>query len=152
MGKDIFKIQRTRTRTYWTKHKKWKKASRQWKTTKECNTTRWSRNKIFIELSKCVGNFVVFPAVLCKNHTLKSHNLRSLRSLIRKTPKTNIRKTPKTNDSLKYIKVHTATRWTIRHGLMLLWFTDLMNVTEELQFIDPDYYSLFYFRLYFKVQ
>ena len=31
----------------------------------------------------------------------------------------------------KYIKVHTATRWTIRHGLMLLWFTDLMNVTEE---------------------
>ena len=28
-----------------------------------------------------------------------------------------------------YIKVHTATRWTIRHGLMLLWFTDLMNVT-----------------------
>ena len=32
---------------------------------------------------------------------------------------------------IKYIKVHTATRWTIRHGLMLLWFTDLMNVTEE---------------------
>ena len=28
-----------------------------------------------------------------------------------------------------YIKVHTATTWTIRHGLMLLWFTDLMNVT-----------------------
>ena len=24
-----------------------------------------------------------------------------------------------------------ATRWTIRHGLMLLWFTDLMNVTKE---------------------
>ena len=24
-----------------------------------------------------------------------------------------------------------ATRWTIRHGLMLLWFKDLMNVTEE---------------------
>ena len=33
--------------------------------------------------------------------------------------------------SLKYIKVHTATRWTIRHSLMLLWFADLMNVTEE---------------------
>ena len=32
---------------------------------------------------------------------------------------------------LKYIKVHTATRRTMRHGLMLLWFTDLMNVTEE---------------------
>ena len=24
-----------------------------------------------------------------------------------------------------------ATRWTIRHGLMLFRFTDLMNVTEE---------------------
>ena len=22
----------------------------------------------------------------------------------------------------RYVKVHTATRWTIRHGLMLLWF------------------------------
>ena len=32
---------------------------------------------------------------------------------------------------LKYTKVHTATRWTIRHSLMLLWFADLMNVTEE---------------------
>ena len=29
------------------------------------------------------------------------------------------------------MKVHTATRWTIRHSLMLLWFADLMNVTEE---------------------
>ena len=25
----------------------------------------------------------------------------------------------------------------VRHGLMLLWFKDLMNVTEKLQFIDP---------------
>ena len=24
-----------------------------------------------------------------------------------------------------------TTKWTIRHGLMLLWSTDLMNVTEE---------------------
>ena len=32
-----------------------------------------------------------------------------------------------------------ATRWTIRHGLMLLWFKDLMNVTEKLQFIDPTF-------------
>ena len=32
---------------------------------------------------------------------------------------------------ISYIKVHMATRWTIRHGLMLLWFTDLMNVTKE---------------------
>ena len=31
----------------------------------------------------------------------------------------------------KYIKVHTATRWTIRHSLILHWFADLMNVTEE---------------------
>ena len=32
-----------------------------------------------------------------------------------------------------------ATRWTIRHGLMLLWFKDLMNVTETLQFIDSTF-------------
>ena len=32
--------------------------------------------------------------------------------------------------SSKYIKVHTATRWNIRHSLMLHWFADLMNVTE----------------------
>ena len=25
------------------------------------------------------------------------------------------------------------------HGLMLLWFADLMNVTETLQFIDPTF-------------
>ena len=30
-----------------------------------------------------------------------------------------------------YIKVHMATTWAIRHGLMLPRFTDLMNVTEE---------------------
>lgn len=29
------------------------------------------------------------------------------------------------------IKVHKATRWTIRHGLMLLWLKDLMNVAEN---------------------
>ena len=37
----------------------------------------------------------------------------------------------------EYIRVHKATRWTIRHGLMLLWFKDLMNVTKKLQFIGP---------------
>ena len=35
------------------------------------------------------------------------------------------------------IKVHKATRWTIRHGLMLLWFKDLTNVTKKFQFMDP---------------
>ena len=28
-----------------------------------------------------------------------------------------------------------ATRWTIRHGLMLLWFADLMSVTEEVSLV-----------------
>ena len=28
---------------------------------------------------------------------------------------------------------------TIRHGLMLVWFKDLMNVNEKLQFIDPTF-------------
>ena len=37
---------------------------------------------------------------------------------------------PQSTRNSKYIKVHTATRWKIRHGLMLLWFTDLMNITE----------------------
>ena len=27
---------------------------------------------------------------------------------------------------IEYIQVHMATRWTIRHGLMLLCFTELM--------------------------
>ena len=39
---------------------------------------------------------------------------------------------------IKYIKVHTATRWTIKHGLMLPWFTDFMNVTEEVTIHRPN--------------
>ena len=30
------------------------------------------------------------------------------------------------------VKVHKVTRWTIRHGLMLLYFKDIMNVTKKL--------------------
>ena len=37
---------------------------------------------------------------------------------------------------IRCIKVHTATRWTIGHDLVLLCFKDLMNVTDKLQFID----------------
>ena len=44
-------------------------------------------------------------------------------------------KKKKTN--ICYIEVYEATRWTIRHGLMLLWLKDLMNVTVKLQSIDP---------------
>ena len=40
---------------------------------------------------------------------------------------------------LCYIEVRNATRWTIGHGLMLLWLKDLMIVTENLQFIDPTF-------------
>ena len=43
---------------------------------------------------------------------------------------------------MKYIKVHTATRWTIRHSLMLLWFADLMNVTEEVTIHRPNVSTL----------
>ena len=43
---------------------------------------------------------------------------------------------------LVYIKVHTATRWTIRHGLILLWFTDVMNVTEEVTIHRPNVSTL----------
>ena len=37
----------------------------------------------------------------------------------------------------KYSTVHERTKWTIRRGLMLLWFKGLINVTKKLQFIDP---------------
>ena len=35
-----------------------------------------------------------------------------------------------------------ATRWTIRHGLMLLWFKDFMNVTEEVIVHRPNVLTL----------
>ena len=41
-----------------------------------------------------------------------------------------------------FIKVHTATRWTIRHSLMLHWFADLMNVTEEVTIHRPNVSTL----------
>ena len=43
----------------------------------------------------------------------------------------------KKKKNIYFIKVHKATRWTIRHGLMLLWLKDLMNVTVKLQSIEP---------------
>ena len=46
------------------------------------------------------------------------------------------------NRSNTYIKVHMATRWTIRHSLMLLWFADLMNVTEEVTIHRPNVLTL----------
>ena len=44
--------------------------------------------------------------------------------------------------SRAYIKVHTATRWTIRHSLKLHWFADLMNVTEEVTIHRPNVSTL----------
>ena len=38
-----------------------------------------------------------------------------------------------------FFKVHKAICRTIRHGLTELWFEDLTNVTEKLQFIDPTF-------------
>ena len=35
-----------------------------------------------------------------------------------------------------------ATRWTVSHGLMLLRFTDLMNVTEEVTIHRPNILTL----------
>ena len=42
----------------------------------------------------------------------------------------------------RYIKVHMATRWTIRHGFMLLRFKDLMNVTKEVTTYRPNVSTL----------
>ena len=57
---------------------------------------------------------------------------------------TNKRTGPLNRDNLFffYIKVHTATRWTIRHGLMLLWFTNSMDVTEEVTIHRPNISTL----------
>ena len=58
---------------------------------------------------------------------------------------TNKRTGPLNRDNLFfffYIKVHTATRWTIRHGLMLLWFTNSMDVTEEVTIHRPNVSTL----------
>ena len=49
---------------------------------------------------------------------------------------------PQSIRNSKYIKVHTATRWTVRYGLMLLWFTDLMNITEEVTIYRPNVSTL----------
>ena len=35
-----------------------------------------------------------------------------------------------------------TTKWTIRHGLMLVWSTDLMNVTEEVTIHRPNVSTL----------
>ena len=34
------------------------------------------------------------------------------------------------------------TRWTTRHGLMLIWFTDLMNITKEVTIYRPNVLTL----------
>ena len=48
----------------------------------------------------------------------------------------------KAGTNSKYIKVHTATRWKIRHSLMLLWFADLMHVIEEVTIHRPNVSTL----------
>ena len=42
----------------------------------------------------------------------------------------------------KYIKAHMATRSTVGHGLMPFWFTDFMNVTEEVTIHRPNVSTL----------
>ena len=42
----------------------------------------------------------------------------------------------KANSGESFIQKEDLLFW---HGLMLLWFKDLMNVTEKLQFIDPTF-------------
>ena len=49
-----------------------------------------------------------------------------------------------TSSSLKYFKAHRVSRWTIRHGLVLLWFTDLMNVTEKVTIHRPNVSKLLF--------
>ena len=65
---------------------------------------------------------------------IRNRNLKKLAVVVHVTQTTQNLVTPRcyfakdANKFTRYIKVHTATRWTIRHSLMLFLFADLMNV------------------------
>ena len=63
------------------------------------------------------------------NVSLPDDNLESADSIFFQTTSfAHVTPNSSTQFVLKYIKVHTVARWTIRHGLMLLWFADLINL------------------------
>ena len=75
--------------------------------------------------------FTMFSLVTSLTHTFVS--------LVRKSNKASCIVMAHTEATLVLVKTYFA----FRHGLMLLWLKDLMNVTKKLQFIDATFRDSF---------
>ena len=71
--------------------------------------------------------FTMFSLVTSLTHTFVS--------LVRKSNQASCVVMAHTEATLVLVKTYFA----LRHGLMLLWLKDLMNVTKKLQFIDATF-------------
>ena len=75
--------------------------------------------------------FTMFSLVTSLTHTFVS--------LVRKSNQASCIVMAHTEATLVLVKTYFA----FRHGLMLLWLKDLMNVTKKLQFIDATFRNSF---------
>ena len=75
--------------------------------------------------------FTMFSLVTSLTHTFVS--------LVRKSNQASCVVMAHTEATLVLVKTYFA----LRHGLMLLWLKDLMNVTKKLQFIDATFRNSF---------
>ena len=75
--------------------------------------------------------FTMFSLVTSLTHTFVS--------LVRKSNQASCVLMAHTEATLVLVKTYFA----FRHGLMLLWLKDLMNVTKKLQFIDATFRDSF---------
>ena len=75
--------------------------------------------------------FTMFSLVTSLTHTFVS--------LVRKSNQASCVAMAHTEATLVLVKTYFA----LRHGLMLLWLKDLMNVTKKLQFIDATFRNSF---------
>ena len=75
--------------------------------------------------------FTMFSLVTSLTHTFVS--------LVRKSNQASCIVMAHTEATLVLVKTYFA----FRHGLMLLWLKDLMNVTEKFQFIDATFRNSF---------
>ena len=75
--------------------------------------------------------FTMFSLVTSLTHTFVS--------LVRKSNQASCVVMAHTEATLVLVKTYFA----FRHGLMLLWLKDLMNVTKKLQFIDATFRNSF---------
>ena len=80
----------------------------------------------FIFWSKNDGTLIIFvyTSFWCGESTqpLQSTQIFALQEMNENDTFPNFRLLHFVNYTIFYIKVHMATRWTIRHGLMLIWF------------------------------